>query len=460
MKANILIVDDEKNTRDALRTALEDRYEVYVASDVKQALNVLEVESIDLVLTDLRMAGSDGLDLVREIKNLSHQPITILMTSYGSVETAVEAMKQGAADYLTKPLNLDEVHLMIARHLRTRSLEEENLQLKRQVEIQFGLENIIGKSPAMVEVFNLVRQVAPSRATVLIEGESGTGKELIAKAIHRLSPRQGKSLITVHCAALSPQLLESELFGHEKGAFTGAMERRIGRFEAADGGTIFLDEIGEIDASTQVKILRVLGERSFERVGSTKTVQVDVRLIAATNKDLKKLMDEGKFRDDLYFRLNVVSIKLPSLRERREDIPLLIQSFLNEFNRENHKKIRRFTEEAQNKLLNYHWPGNIRELRTAVEHAVVLARSDEAKLADLPQALREPLGDRSSAFSTNFSQLNWEATEKQLIIKALMKKKGNRTEAAKEMGMSRRTLHRKLKTYGLETMKLEDKSEN
>ena len=453
MKANVLIVDDEKNTRDALRSALEDKYEVFVASDAKQALNVLEAESIDLVLTDLKMAGDDGLRLIQRIKSLTHQPIAILMTSYGSVETAVEAMKQGAADYLTKPLNLDEVQLIIARHLRTQSLEKENRQLKQQVETQFGLENIIGKSSAMVEVFELVKQVAPSRATVLIEGESGTGKELIAKAIHRLSPRQDAPLITVHCAALSPQLLESELFGHEKGAFTGAMERRIGRFEAADGGTIFLDEIGEIDASTQVKILRVLGERSFERVGSTRTVQVDVRLIAATNKDLKKLTEEGKFRDDLYFRLNVVLIKLPPLRERREDIPLLIQTFLNEFNRENHKKVRRFTEDAQQRLLTYHWPGNIRELRTAVEHAVVLSRSEEARLKDLPMSIRETTSDAmggNSTLSTSNSQLNWEATEKQLIVKALMKMKGNRTEAAKEMGMSRRTLHRKLKAYDLE----------
>jgi DNA-binding NtrC family response regulator len=459
MKANLLIVDDEKNTREGLRAALEDRYEVYVASDAKQAMNVLESESIDLVLTDLRMAGEDGLQLIRRIRSLPQQPICLLMTSYGSVETAVQAMKEGAADYLTKPLNLDEVQMIVARHLRTRSLEEENRQLKGQIQSQFGLENIIGKSPRMVEVFDLVKQVAPSRATVLIQGESGTGKELIAKAIHQLSPRKEGPLITVHCAALSPQLLESELFGHEKGAFTGAMERRIGRFEAADGGTIFLDEIGEIDAATQVKILRVLGERSFERVGSTKTVKVDVRLIAATNKDLEKLVNEGKFRDDLYFRLNVVLITLPPLRERQEDIPLMAKSFLTEFNRENGKKVRGFTPEAMEQLLSYSWPGNVRELRTAVEHAVVLAKGEEAGLNDLPVAIRkgeirlaeqrmeilEKKVDRNA-------QLNWEATEKQLILKALMKTKGNRTEAAKEMGMSRRTLHRKLNAYGLESM--------
>ncbi|MBX7158206.1 MAG: sigma-54 dependent transcriptional regulator [Verrucomicrobiae bacterium] len=462
MKANLLIVDDEKNTREGLRAALEDNYEVYVASDAKQAMNVLENESIDLVLTDLKMAGEDGLQLIRRIRSLPQQPICLLMTSYGSVEIAVQAMKEGAADYLTKPLNLDEVQMIVARHLRTRSLEAENRQLKGQIQTQFGLENIIGKSPRMVEVFDLVKQVAPSRATVLIQGESGTGKELIAKAIHQLSPRKEGPLVTVHCAALSPQLLESELFGHEKGAFTGAMERRIGRFEAADGGTIFLDEIGEIDPATQVKILRVLGERSFERVGSTKTMKVDVRLIAATNKDLKKLVDEGKFRDDLYFRLNVVLIALPPLRERQEDIPLMVKSFLTEFNRENGKRVRDFTPEAMERLLAYSWPGNVRELRTAVEHAVVLAKGEDASLRDLPVSLRRMdtnLTEQRMEKMIKNSQLNWEATEKQLILKALMKTKGNRTEAAKAMGMSRRTLHRKLNAYGLESETFGDSDE-
>jgi len=449
VKPSILVVDDEKHAREGLRSALEDKYEVYVAADASQAMNVLESESIDLVLTDLKMAGENGLQLIARTRSLPHQPVCVLMTAYGSVETAVQAMKQGAADYLTKPLNLDEVDLLLARHLHTRHLEKENRQLKQTINKQFGLENIIGTSTKMADIFDTIHQVAPSRATVLIQGESGTGKELIAKAIHRLSQRAEAPIVTVHCAALSPQLLESELFGHEKGSFTGAFERRIGRFEAADGGTIFLDEIGEIDPSTQVKILRVLGERSFERVGSTKTLQVDVRLVAATNKDLQKLVAEGKFRDDLYFRLNVVTLQLPALRERAEDIPLLVRSFLDEMNRDNGKHVRGFTDEAMDKILHYHWPGNVRELRAAVERAVVLAKGDEAGLRELPPSVVSG-GMSLGSGQPSARPLDCSENEKQLVIRALIKTDGNRTYAAKELGISRRTLHRKLHDYQLE----------
>ena len=304
MQATILIVDDEKHTRDGLRRLLENDYDVYVAADIAGAMDVLERENVDLVLTDLRLGGDDGMVLIERALKMPHPPICIMMTAYGSVDTAVEAMKRGAYDFVTKPLNLDKVEMLIARALQSRKLEQENRSLRQQVDERYGLENIVGESPALHEVLDTIRQVAPSSANVLIEGESGTGKELAAHAIHNLSRRNKAKFVAVHCAALSPQLLESELFGHEKGAFTGASERRIGRFEQANGGTIFLDEVGEIDPSTQVKLLRVMSEEhAFERVGGNQTLRADVRVIAATNKNLEKLVQEGKFRDDLVLPL-------------------------------------------------------------------------------------------------------------------------------------------------------------
>src|SRR3979409_147922 len=318
----ILIVDDEKHTRDGLRSLLEDDYDVYVAEDIRGALDVLEREQVDLLLTDLRLGNEDGMTLIERALKMPHPPICIMMTAYGSVDTAVEAMKRGAYDFVTKPLNLDKVEILIARALQSRKLEQENRSLREQVDERYGLESIVGESPALHEVLDTIRQVAPSSANVLIEGESGTGKELAAHAIHNLSRRNKAKFVTVHCAALSPTLLESELFGHERGAFTGAHERRIGRFEQANDGTIFLDEIAEIDQSTQVKLLRVISEeRAFERVGGNQLLKADVRLIAASNKDLARLVKEGKFRDDLYFRLNVVHITMPPLRERKEGHP-------------------------------------------------------------------------------------------------------------------------------------------
>src|SRR6266567_4649892 len=326
----ILIVDDEKHTRDGLRRLLENDYDVYVAPDLGGAINVLEHEQIDVLLTDLRLGGEDGMQLIDRALKMPRPPICIMMTAYGSVDVAVEAMKRGAYDFVTKPLNLDKVELLIARAVQGRKIEQENRALRQQVDERYGLENIWGDSAALHEVLDTIRQVAPSSANVLIEGESGTGKELAAHAIHNLSRRNKAKFVAVHCAALSPQLLESELFGHEKGAFTGAHERRIGRFEQANGGTLFLDEIGEIDANTQVKLLRFLGERTFERVGSNRTLTSDVRLITATNRNLLERVKAGTFREDLFFRLRVVDIKLPALRERRSDIPLLANAFLLE----------------------------------------------------------------------------------------------------------------------------------
>src|SRR5438128_2702139 len=394
IQPTILIVDDEKHTRDGLRRLLEDEHDVYVAADIAGAVNVLEREQIDLLLTDLRLGSEDGMKLIDRALKMPHAPICIMMTAYGSVDVAVEAMKRGAYDFVTKPLNLDKVELLIARALQSRRLEQENRTLRQQVDERYGLENIWGDSAALHEVLDTIRQVAPSSANVLIEGESGTGKELAAHAIHNLSRRNKAKFVTVHCAALSPTLLESELFGHEKGAFTGAHERRMGRFEQANGGTIFLDEVAEIPPTTQVKLLRVISEeRAFERVGGNQTLRADVRLIAATNKKLEKLVAEGKFRDDLYFRLNVVHLTMPPLRERKEDIPMLVQSFLRHFCKVNEKPLLEITADAMNALLTYGWPGNVRELRTAIEHGVVMAHGPKIGLRDLPVNVRQATGE-------------------------------------------------------------------
>jgi two-component system response regulator AtoC len=448
----VLIVDDEKHTRDGLRRLLENDYDVYVAGDTASAMNVLEREPIDLLLTDLRLGNEDGMQLIDRALKMPQPPICIMMTAYGSVDTAVEAMKRGAYDFVTKPLNLDKVEMLIARALQSRKLEQENRTLRQQVDERYGLENIIGESAALREVLDTIKQVAPSSASVLIEGESGTGKELAAHAIHNLSRRNKAKFVVVHCAALSPTLLESELFGHERGAFTGAHERRIGRFEQASGGTIFLDEVAEIPPSTQVKLLRVMSEeRAFERVGGNQTLRADVRIIAATNKNLETLVREGKFRDDLFFRLNVVRITMPPLRERKEDIPLLVRGFVRHFAKANDKKIVDLTTEAMNGLLTYNWPGNVRELRTAIEHGVVMTTGPKITLRDLPAAVRQaattplPRGiSAAKAFGEKSSPLDLHETERKLILQALATTNGNVTAAAKKLGISRRTLHRKI----------------
>ncbi len=453
-KPALLIVDDERPTREGLRAALEDRFDVYVAEDAASAAALLEKEPFDVVLTDFRLPREDGMHLIARAKSLSKPPICILMTAYGSEELAVEAMKRGADDYIAKGrLQIDELEMRIAKALRSQKLEVENQVLRQQLEERFGIENIVGKSPAMLELFDVVKQVAPTPATVLIQGESGTGKELIAKAIHQLSPRARQPMVTVHCAALPATLLETELFGHEKGAFTGAHERRIGRFEQANGGTLFLDEIGEIDASTQVKLLRVLGERTFERVGSSKTISVDVRLVAATNKNLVALVQSGQFREDLFFRLRVVEVWLPPLRERPGDVPLLALHFLKTIAADYGKPITDFTLDAMQALVGYSWPANVRELRNAIEGAVALARGDKVTLRDLPASVRGQGGGLPTPGARQVieqGQFTVQDAEKQLIIRALQETRGNRTLAAKKIGISRRTLHRKLHEYQLE----------
>ena len=449
-KPQLLIVDDEKTQREGLRAVLEDQYDVYLAEDVEAAISLLEMEPFDVLLTDYKMPKEDGLALILRAKSLSKPPVCILMTAYGSEDIAVEAMKHGADDYISKGgMLLEDLEKKIARALKIQNLEVENADLKRRLDKRFQLESIVGESPPMQQVLEIVNQVAPSMANILITGESGTGKELIAKAIHQLSPRAKNSMVTVHCAGLSPNLLESELFGHEKGAFTGAHERRIGRFEQANGGTIFLDEIGEIDGSTQIKLLRILGERTFERVGSSVTQKTDVRLVAATNKDLKKLVSEETFREDLYYRLRVVEIMLPPLRDRSIDIPALAQKFLQEFARQNGKKVNDYSPEALDLLTRFEWPGNVRELRAAVEHAVVFSTRSVVGVQDLPVALRQSEISGGGDDVRFGGALSVAQNERDLIIQALAKTNGNKTEAALLLGMSRRTLHRKIAKLGI-----------
>lgn len=455
MLPTLLIVDDEKSTRDGLRGALEEEFEVYTAASPAEALVILKSESIQLLLTDLRMGAESGMDLLEKALAAPEPPVAIMMTAYGSVDTAVEAMRRGAWHFVTKPLNLDEVEMLLKRALRNRHLETENKQLTQQVKKNHKLDRLIGKSPEIAKVSEMIQQVAPTRATVLIEGESGTGKEVVASLLHHLSGRPAAKMVTVHCAALSPQLLESELFGHEKGSFTGAAQRRIGRIEQADGGTLFLDEIGEIDPATQIKLLRVLSERTIERVGSNTPLKVDVRVIAATNKNLREMANRGDFREDLFFRLNVVNIEMPPLRTRREDIVLLANAFLKEFAKENERPTKPLTDAALTKLNDYTWPGNVRELRTAIEHGVVMSNDAVIDVRHLPRFINfEQLSNPQQASSDKIpldatQEFNLHALEINAIRGALRRAGDNRTLAAELLGLSRRTLQRKLKELGL-----------
>ena len=445
----ILVVDDEPAQLELAGGFLKKRgFETVLAESGEKALRSFCDKSFDLVLTDQKMADMSGLELVNAVRALNPETAVIVMTAYGTIETAVSAIKAGAADYLTKPLNLDELLYRIEQVRERHRLLTENRELREALQGRHRIEGIIGESGQMLEVVSLVRRVAPSEASVLIRGESGTGKELIAKAIHFASPRAAGPLIRINCAALPETLLESELFGHEKGAFTGALVTRKGRFELADGGTLFLDEIGDLPLHLQAKLLRVLQEREFERVGSSQSIRVNVRILSATHRDLEALLKVGQFREDLYYRLNVVTILLSPLRERRQDLPLLIDHFLRVFAEKNGKRIRGFTHEARETLLRYDYPGNVRELENLVERAVVLTRDEVISKDDLPLMVQPPEKGAEEEGGSSLTAAV-EGMERQMIREALARSGGVQTRAAEMLGISERALRYKLKKYGL-----------
>ena len=450
MKPTILVVDDEPSHRQMIEAVLSaEGYEVHQADDGHSAIAAIEKKFYDLLIMDVRMREVGGIEALKEIKKISPGIPIIIMTAYASVGTAVDALKSGAYDYLTKPLDIEELKILVAKALRHQELEKENIFLKERLNDRFDFSNIIGRSPAMSKLFETMSMVAPSEATVLIVGESGTGKELIANAIHQNSPRGEKALIKVNCAALPETLLESELFGHEKGAFTGAIARKQGRFQLAHNSSIFLDEIAEMAPATQAKILRVLQEREFELLGSPQTIKVDTRVIAATNRNLEEEIQAGRFREDLYYRLNVVTVEVPPMRQRREDIPILADFFLKQYAEKNRRLIKGFTPRATDLLMRYDWPGNVRELENIIERAVIMARGEVITPLEFPsdlQKLDEELKTAQVDLSTGRSL---KEVEKDMILRTLEETGGNRTHAAKILGISRRTLQLKLKEYGI-----------
>ena len=438
MKDRILIVDDEKSTREFMARALSGKYEVLTAADAELAVKQLDADrSVRLLLSDVRMPGEDGITLMKAAKAMNPNLAVILLTAFGSIDQAVAAMKDGADDFITKPVDLDQLEIRIEKALKAHRLESQVEDLKAQLDEKYGMDGITGSSPEMQKVFRMIRQAAPTDATVLVQGPSGTGKELVARAIHGLSRRSKGPFVAVEFAAISPSLLESEMFGHEKGAFTGAVSRRIGRFEAANHGTIFLDEISEMPLELQVKLLRVLQEREFQRVGSNETVKADIRIVAATNRDLAAYVREGKFRQDLYYRLNVIDIQLPALADRTGDVPLLVDRYLKEFGGKS------ITQEAMRILESYPWPGNVRELRNAVEKMCVLSQTGEIGVDDIPDGMKR---GHAKVLSTSGTL---GETEKAKILAVLEEVGGNRTKAAERLGISRRTIYRKLEEYGL-----------
>ena len=446
-KGRILIVDDEANARTALAELLDDAgYIVSTASDGRTALVEMEQAEPDVVLTDLKMPGMDGLSLIERGRPASPHTTFIVMTAFATIDTAVKAIKLGAESYLTKPLELDAVIALIDRALDRTALSREAAELRARIDDRFRFDSIIGEHPSMQRLMKNVAQVAGSRATVLIHGETGTGKELIAAAIHQNSKRSEKPFIRLNCASLSETLLESELFGHERGSFTGAMSRREGRFKQADGGTLFLDEVSEIPPSVQIKLLRFLQEREFERVGGNETLKVDVRVVAATNRDLKQLVDEGRFREDLYYRLKVVQLDVPPLRVRRSDIPLLAQTFLRKFAEENERDVSRLSDEALQHLLIYPWPGNVRELENAVERAVVMCEGDSIQKDDLPTSAHGDL--QNGSVTALIPGITMSELERMAILRTLDAVDGSTARAAEILGISQRKIQYRVKEWG------------
>lgn len=438
----ILTIDDEENIRNGLADNFElEGYDVLKASNGKQGLELISKGNVDLVITDLRMDGISGEEVVRHVTTENPGIPIIVLTGHGSIDDATAAMKAGAYDFLTKPLDLDHLNLIVKNALKGRIQEKQIKELKEKLSSNLSSDKMIGRSAELNKVRILISKAAPSKANVLITGESGVGKELVANAIHNQSNRKDKPFIVVHLAAMSESLLESELFGYEKGAFTGADTQHKGHFERANGGTIFLDEIGEINQSTQVKLLRVLQERKFERVGGEKSIDVDVRVVAATNKNLEEEVKAGRFREDLFYRLNVVRIQMPSLRERKDDIPLLMHSFLTEFCKENNKNIKGFDTKSKAVMLKYSWPGNIRELRNCVESAVVMCSGDEIKIEDLPPALQNKFEEKNIIIPIG---ITLEEAELIIINENLAYNNGNKSKTADILGIGRKTLHRKL----------------
>jgi DNA-binding NtrC family response regulator len=452
----ILVVDDEELNRDLLQQILErEGYQVAIAANGQEALALLRQEAFHVVLTDLKMPGMTGVEVIRELKMLAPSTMGIIHTAYGSVETAVEAMKAGAYDYVTKPVRRDELLVVIQRALEFQHLHHENVSLRKQLKAKYKFDNIVSDNEKMQAIFTQVEKVADTDSTVLIYGESGTGKELIARALHYNSYRQDKPLVPINCGAIPEDLLESELFGHEKGAFTGATAQRLGRFELANGGTIFLDEIGEMRPSLQVKILRVLQEREFERIGGTRTIKVDVRILAATNKNLEDLVARQQFRDDLFWRLNVIPITMPPLRERLSDIPLLVAHFIARFNAEKKQHLTGISPEALQMLQSYHWPGNVRELENTVERIAILKGSGMIMPEDLPEKIARPSLSRSvPGVNIPDDGIDFDAMvetfEKQLLMQALVKAGGVKSKAANLLHMNRTTLVEKVKKLRLE----------
>ena len=448
-KVKVLVVDDEAIVRESLRDWLIDvGYQVFTAENGPKALEIIEKERLGIVITDLVMPGMDGIEMMERAKEIQPDIEVIIITAYASIPTAIAAMRKGAYDYIEKPFCPERAELLVKKLAQHQELVVENLSLRQRLEDHYRFENIITKSSKMQRMIELIKVVAKSNATVLITGESGTGKELVARALHSQSHRQSKPFVAVSCAALPESLLESELFGHEKGSFTGAYARKKGKFEFANGGTLFLDEIGEMSANIQVHLLRVLEEKEFSRVGGNEPIKVDVRVVSATNKDLRKAIEKGEFREDLYYRLNVVPIELPPLRERKEDIPLLARHFLNKFALENKKEVSEFSPEATEFLLGYDWPGNVRELENAIERAAILAKDSLITIADLPQ-------ENMSLARSTMPEKNLREVEKEHILDVLGETGGNYSEAARLLGITRMTLYKKAREYSFSVKKID-----